>query len=105
MLISVSLAKIGLHRKTLEMCRAIHYNIPRSVCFGAVRRVFFRPKLYIAAIAQQVEHIHGKDGVIGSIPIEGSSKKVSQMLCYEVFERFLYVSDINTSFLLQPPER
>ena len=49
--------------------------------------------------------IHGKDGVIGSIPIEGSSKKVSQMLCYEVFERFLYVSDINTSFLSQLPER
>jgi hypothetical protein len=27
------------------------------------------------------------------------------MLYYEVFERFLYVSDINTSFLLQLPER
>jgi hypothetical protein len=84
MLISVSLAKIELHRKTLEMCRAIHYNIPRSVCFGAVRRVFFRPKLYIAAIAQQVEHIHGKDGVIGSSPISGSKSRVNAGFFYKL---------------------
>ena len=53
---------------------AIHYNIPRSVCSGAAGRAFFRPELHIAAIAQQVEHIHGKDGVIGSSPISGSRK-------------------------------
>ena len=31
--------------------------------------------LYKANIAQMVEHIHGKDEVIGSIPIIGSKKK------------------------------
>ena len=42
-----------------------------------------------ALIAQQAEHIHGKDGVIGSIPIEGSTLKVSQIFGIEVFGRFL----------------
>ena len=60
----------------LEMARTIHYNIIRwrftpgtqSVSMataGAVGEKY-------AAIAQQVEHFHGKEGVAGSIPAIGS---------------------------------
>jgi hypothetical protein len=35
----------------------------------------YRKNRIYALIAQQAERIHGKDEVIGSIPIEGSSEK------------------------------
>ncbi len=35
---------------------------------------------YYAPVAQSVEHIHGKDGVIGSSPIGGSRVRFKQEL-------------------------
>jgi hypothetical protein len=36
-----------------------------------------KTRFVYALVAQLVEHIHGKDGVAGSIPAEGSREKSS----------------------------
>ena len=50
----------------------IRYKIEN---FSKIRYYSLTPRKENADVAQLVEHVHGKDEVIGSIPIIGSSFK------------------------------
>ncbi len=65
----------------------VEYQLPKLTAW--VRFPSPAPRNLIhALIAQSAERIHGKDEVIGSIPIEGSSDKTLETLISQCFEGF-----------------